>query len=315
MPKGIAPGSGCKIAVVACLLVLSWFVSPFLVSAEPSCHVVPELEGAWSTEGEQLQLRFEPGRIIVRDELGLRAATILHKEPCRLTVRDQGFRVVWSVAAAEAGLRMKLGKREPPILLRLEKIPEDLDIDPLHLPSPVPVSPEVAKEIAAELSARAVRDQEALKLPDAQEKRPPILEENRRYLRSIVERYGWIDIPRFGRPAANAAIFIAKHAADVRLLLAAQDTVERDARENGGGKELVAVLVDELRILTGHKQKYGSQIVDDEQGKPLVVPVEDLTKVEEYRAALGIPAWKAYLSRVSEVLYQGEPVRLPAADD
>ena len=103
------------------------------------------------------------------------------------------------------GDKLRLDQPKKTVLLgRLKEVPADLDISPLPLPEPGPVPPEMVKEIAAELSARAVKDQEALKLPDAEVKRPVLLEENRLYLRSVVERYGWIDIPRFGRHAAAA---------------------------------------------------------------------------------------------------------------
>ena len=43
---------------------------------------------------------------------------------------------------------------------------------------------------------------------------------------------------------------------------------ERDAKEHGGGKELAFILVDDLLLNLGHKQKYGTQITEDEHGKP-----------------------------------------------
>ena len=86
----------------------------------------------------------------------------------------------------------------------------------------------------------------------------------------MVNHYGWIDIPRFGKPAAAAAILIVKHADDVPLMQAALPIVERDARENGGGKELVSILVDEVLITTGHKQKYGTQIYTTPSPLPLL---------------------------------------------
>ncbi len=169
------------------------------------------------------------------------------------------------------------------------------------------------KEIAAELVAREARDQAAFK--SDKDKRPAILDDNIRYLREVVARYGWIDIPRFGKAAAAAAILIVKHSSDLPLLQDALPVAERDAKENGGGKELVSILVDEVLISTGHKQKYGTQIADDEHGKPYVIPVEDLGKVEEYRKELGILTWKDYLKKASDFLYDGQTIRIPGPEE
>jgi hypothetical protein len=145
--------------------------------------------------------------------------------------------------------------------------------------------------------------------------RSVVLHDNIRYLREVVARYGWIDIPRFGKAGAAAAILIAKHSADLRLLQDALPIAERDARENGGGKELVSIMVDEVLISTGHKQKYGTQITEDAHGKPFVIPIEDLAKVDKYRKELGILPWADYLAKASKALYDGAPIRIPGPEE
>ena len=90
---------------------------------------------------------------------------------------------------------------------------------------------------------------------------------------------------------------------------------ERDAKENGGGKEIVSVLVDEVLITTGHKQKYGTQIDEDEHGRPFVIPVEDPAKVDQYRKELGILPWADYLKKASQALYHGTPIRIPGPEE
>ncbi|HTQ78393.1 MAG TPA: DUF6624 domain-containing protein, partial [Thermoanaerobaculia bacterium] len=116
-------------------------------------------------------------------------------------------------------------------------------------------------------------------------------------------------------PAAAAAILIVKHADDVPLMQAALPIVERDAAENGGGKELVSILVDEVLLTTGHKQKYGTQVADGTNGKPYVLPVDDPGKVDEYRKTLGILSWADYLKRVSDYFYGGAPIRIPGPEE
>jgi hypothetical protein len=229
-------------------------------------------------------------------------------------VRDQGLRSTWTLTGDEHTLQLDEGKGAL-VLTPLPSVPASLDIHPFPLPPLQPVPAEKVKEISEELTSRSRRDQEAYKKPEERGTRPGIVAENGRYLRQVVGQYGWIDIPRFGRAAAAAAILIVKHADDVPLMQAAMPIVERDARENGGGKELVSILVDEVLITTGHAQKYGTQIADDANGKPYVVPVEDPAKVDEYRKTLGILSWAEYLKRASAALYAGAPIRLPGPDE
>ena len=240
-------------------------------------------------------------------------ATILPKEPCKLVVRDQGVRAAWTLRGTEQAPELDQGKGTVR-LERLAEIPPSLDIRPLPLPRPGPVPADKVKEIAAELAQREGRDQASV--TKDKEKRPALLDDNLRYLREVVTRYGWIDIPRFGKPAAAAAaILIVKHSSNLPLLQDALPVAERDAKEHGGGKELVSLLVDDLLLDLGHKQKYGTQITEDEHGKPYVIPVEDFGKVEEDRKALGILPWKDYLKEASEVLYGGQAIRIPGPEE
>jgi hypothetical protein len=289
--------------------------TPALTEQRP-CATLPAPSGAWVQQGGGVTIRFEPERILVlRSEGDLRAATILSREPCKLVVRDEGLRSIWGLTGDEHSLRLDLGKGTAVNLVPLPNVPSSLDIDPVTFPPMKPVPPEKVKEVSRELTVRSQRDQEAAAKPEENDKRLPILAENLRYLREVVGQYGWIDIPRFGRPAAAAAILILKHGGDVPLMRAALPIVERDAIENGGGKELVSILVDEVLISTGHKQKYGTQIAEDGGGKPYIVPVEDVTKVDEYRKVLGIPPWSYYLKRASDALYGGAPIRIPGPDE
>jgi hypothetical protein len=282
-----------------------------LRGAEP-CPVSPEPHGAWAQAGGGIQLLFEPDRIVVRENGHLRAATILRREPCKLIVRDEGLRSTWSFTGSGNTLHFD-GSKGTVELTRLPETPPDFDISPFPLPPAKPVPAETVQEIATELKVRDERFQKAAKAKD--QELTELAAADSRYLREVVSRYGWLDIPRFGKAAAAAAVFIAKHADDVRLMQDAAPIAEQDARENGGGKELISVLVDSLLITMGHKQKYGTQITEDAHGKPFVIPVEDPAKVDEARKALGILPWAEYLKRASQALYNGAPIRIPGPEE
>ncbi len=285
---------------------------------QQACTIRP-LQGAWAQEGGPVKVRFEAERVVILGKDGdLRAATILEREPCKLTVRDNGVRSTWTLKGDAHALQLDLGDSSPPLnLVSLSVTPSDLDISPEPLMPASAVPPAEVKAISQELTARSKRDQDAAVSPDPEQRkrRPAIVAENLHYLREVVARHGWVDIPRFGRPAAAAAILILKHGDDVRLMQAALPIVERDAIENGGGKELVSILVDEVLLTTGHKQKYGTQLAEDKQGKPYALPVESPAKVDEYRKQLGVLPWSDYLKLASQTLYNGVPIRLPRADE
>ena len=292
---------------IAALLLLS--VLP--LQAEESCPSSSVLQGAWTAQGGEIQASFEPERVVLREKGLLRAASILQRQPCKLVVRDQGLRVTWTLKGDAHSLRLDRGK-DAIAFDRLPQVPPTLDISPLPLPPPGPVPPDKVKEIAAELRARDDRDQATRSNKD---QRAAVIADNIHYLREVVERYGWIDIPRFGKAAAADAVFAAKHANDVRLEQVALPIAEKDARENGGGKEIVSVLVDDLLITLGHKQKYGTQLDVDEHGKPYALPVEDPAKVDQYRKELGILSWSDYLKKASQALFKGEPIRIPGPEE
>jgi hypothetical protein len=308
MPAIIPLKLRLALSALVALVVFAWLPA----RAEEPCPSLKVLQGAWAEHGRETQFRFEPDRVVLRENDLLRAATILHHELCKLMVRDQGVLATWILKGTQQAPQLDRGKGAV-TLDHLVQVPDSLDISPLPLPPSGPVPPDKVKEIAAELRARDDRDQEAIRSKKGN--RPEIVADNLHYLREVVGRYGWIDIPRFGKSAAAAAIFIAKHAGDMRLLQDALPIAERDARENGGGKEIVSVLVDDVLITTGHKQKYGTQITEDEHGKPYVIPVEDLGKVDQYRKELGIPPWSDYLKKASSALYDGIPIRIPGPEE
>lgn len=266
-----------------------------------------------------MEVRFEAEQVIVlRKDGKLRAARILRRERCKLFVRYEGLRSTWAITGDSHSLKFDLGDSTAPAsLIPLAGAVHELDISPARLPPADPVPATEVKAVAAELTARSQRDQDLALSSDPEQsaKRALILVDNLHYLREEVGRYGWIDIPRFGRPAAAAAILILKHGDDVPLMEAALPIVEHDAIANGGGKELVSILVDEILITTGHKQKYGTQLSVDSQGRPFALPVEDPAKVDEYRRVLGILPWADYLKLASEALYKGVPVRIPTAEE
>jgi len=58
-----------------------------------------------------------------------------------------------------------------------------------------------------------------------------------------------------------------------------------------------AYFIDRLRLRSGKKQLYGTQVKKDKNGKVEVLPMEDKEKVDERRKALGMSTLAEYLQK------------------
>ena len=278
------------------------------VCAEPS-----SLRGAWEKREGGGQLLIDADRIVIRSGDSLRVATILSHEPCKLVVRDHGLKSSWEVTLEAGELQIRGNETWP--LRPLATIPPDLALPEISLPPPPLLERAALTKLQEELLHRARKDQAALTNPALKATRSEVLADNVRFLRSLVNKAGWIDIPRFGKDAAAAAILIAKHGSDLPLMKAALPVVETDVKQHGGSGEMFSVLYDELQITLGHRQRFGTQVAEDAAGKPFVLPVEEPSLVDVFRKSIGILPWKEYLQMVSETLYDGNPIRIAGTDE
>lgn len=64
-------------------------------------------------------------------------------------------------------------------------------------------------------------------------------------------------------------------------------------------QEGVAMLEDRINMFEGKPQRYGSQIVEDEQGKPMLYQLLDASKVDEWRQEMGMEPLADYLKKMN----------------
>lgn len=64
-------------------------------------------------------------------------------------------------------------------------------------------------------------------------------------------------------------------------------------------QEGVAMLEDRINMFEGKPQRYGSQIVEDEQGKPMLYQLLDASKVDEWRQEMGMEPLNDYLRKMN----------------
>jgi hypothetical protein len=281
------------------------------VGAAPSSTVVQ----AWkSVSGAQL-LCIEGDHILVSGNEPTRGLGIARCEPHAWTIRDNGQLRVWNVSQEAESLRTEVGGRITEYR-RLDSVPESCVLKALPVGPALEIPRERVLEIARDMHERLLRDQAAIKSANGSAgPESKVIVENREYLKALIQELGWIDVHRFGNEASGNAIVLAKHSQDLALMMGILPFVEKDYRNRGADDVVFAILYDAVQIKLGRKQRYGTQLGLDSEGHPMVLPLEDASKVEQFRKEIGLPPLAEYLQLASEGLYSGNPIRMPGADE
>lgn len=195
----------------------------------------------------------------------------------------------------------------------LDIVSEKPDLSPLPLgDSTKEIAPQRVAEIKRDLERRVVEDQAVRRQAARRADMSRIDRENTAALRTLVQEIGWIDAERFGREAAGHAFLIVQHSGDLRLMQAALPLIEKDMKRGIGDPQEYALLYDRLQLMQGKPQRYGSQVAVGPLGNPVVLPLEDRSKVEQFRQEIGLFPLANYLEMIEKRL-PGSKVRF--ADD
>ncbi len=255
----------------------------------------------------------EADRVVIWRQGRVRAVGLLGYEKEHLTVRNSGLVERWGAVVDDGRLILEQPDRVQ-VFLRLDAVPDAVRLDPMPLGSTASLAPERVSAIQVDLADRLRKDQEAIKSKTLkQEEVDGVVAENIRHLRSLVQEVGWIDTARFGSKTSYAAVILAKHGGDLRLLLAALPFIERDFKKAGDDAQAFAIVYDAVQLDLGRKQRFGTQIRGVGDGKPFVVPLEDPGHVDELRKEIGLPPLAEYLSVAGKVLQM--EISMPPADD
>lgn len=121
------------------------------------------------------------------------------------------------------------------------------------------------------------------------ERMAAIHKQNGESLDRIVDEYGWPGRSLAGREGADAAWLILQHAIGSPALQRKCLPILRKAAEAGElSPYQVALLEDRIHVFEGRPQRYGTQFDWDESGELSPHPIEDIERVDEYRASIGL---------------------------
>jgi hypothetical protein len=154
---------------------------------------------------------------------------------------------------------------------------------------------EVAK-IQGELARRRTLDQDVRRDRSRHPEMAKVDADNTAYLKGVVTDIGWIDVERFGRQAADAAFLLVQHSGELPLMLAALPEIEKDVRAGRAYAQNFALLYDRTQLMTGGKQRYGSQVRENDAGELAVYRLEDPDRVDAFRRELGLGPLRDYLA-------------------
>lgn len=111
--------------------------------------------------------------------------------------------------------------------------------------------------------------------------------ENTKFLKSLVERFGWPKISDVGEDVALAAWLIAQHSPDLEFMNHCLELMQENPDEVDP-KNLVTT-IDRIRIMRNKQpQYYGTQFNRLPDGTYEPFPIEDAEHVNERRLAVGL---------------------------
>lgn len=271
-----------------------------------------ELQEAWRQVGGKALASFQGDRLLCFEKDLLIVGIVRRQAPDVLVVRHEGQLEIWKAVVRDGLLQLGKGANTK-VYKRLPEAPPSVTLRPVVL-KPRPLAQGRIEGIQKEVAARFQRDQEVRKATSEASKQVAINEENHKYLRALVEEVGWLDTARFGEKTSVYAIILLKHSGDLPLELAALPYAERDLKLRGEG-QTYAVLYDDVQLLVGGKQKYGTQVANDTHGNPYVLPLEDPARVDAYLKELGLPPLSNYLADLSKFAFGGKPIRFATPEE
>jgi hypothetical protein len=126
-----------------------------------------------------------------------------------------------------------------------------------------------------------------------------------RRLGEIIDEIGWPAIPLVGAEASQAAWLIAQHAPDrafmERCLALMQALPARSVHP-----VTIAYLQDRVLMRRGEPQIYGTQFVGNRDGDLIVHPIQDVERVDERRASVGLGPFTEYEAQIRRRAASGE---------
>jgi hypothetical protein len=292
----------------------SFFVAALLaVSQDPP----KELLGSWRCETGPIQfLQFQEKKLAFYAEANgqkqLAFFPVVY-EPGKIRANMMGKKTVWTFDVKGDELKLTIQAVPNPAegtmsCRRLGQTPEELQVKTLEMGKPDKLSGEAIDKIRKELADRIKTDQAVRTDPKRHGEMGKVDAENTAYLIQLIKVVGWIDAERFGALPSNNAFLIVQHSGNLSLMTAALPLIRKDVLAKKLDPQPYALLYDRLMVFTGGKQRYGTQLSQNEKGELVLWGLEDKARVEEFRKEIGLFPLAQYLKMFGDkkVLFEEE---------
>ena len=129
--------------------------------------------------------------------------------------------------------------------------------------------------------------------------------DNTARLTKVIDRSGWPTVTQVGKDGAHAAWLLVQHAdANPKFQRTCLDLMTRLSKEEVSRKD-VAYLTDRVLLAEGKRQVYGTQFTNA-TGTWEPRPLEAPEKVDERRAAVGLPPLAEYVKQLESLFGKAE---------
>jgi hypothetical protein len=119
--------------------------------------------------------------------------------------------------------------------------------------------------------------------------------ENQLALDSLIQKYNFPKISDVGKDAANAAFMVIQHS-DIETQKKYLPVVKNLCEQNEASWSSYALMYDRILVSEKKPQKYGTQFKINETTRSVeLFPMEDESKVDEWRKEVGLQPKAAYL--------------------
>jgi hypothetical protein len=123
-----------------------------------------------------------------------------------------------------------------------------------------------------------------------------INKKNQQELEELIAKKGWPKNSDVGSAAAGAAFYVIQHA-DTEMQQKYLPLLKERCEEKEASWSNYAMMYDRMKVSRNLPQKYGTQPVlnNENSGAFGLAPLEDETKVNEWRKEIGLPPLQQYL--------------------
>ncbi len=118
--------------------------------------------------------------------------------------------------------------------------------------------------------------------------------ENLAEVKAMIGQYGWVGPSLVGDRASNAQFLVIQHS-DKQTREYYLPLMREAVKQHKAKPSSLALMEDRFAFETKGKQIYGSQVIADKEGAPMVAPIEDPDNVDKLRASVGLAPLADYL--------------------